>query len=85
MTQTIQPRSWATLNKPGKVLTIQKTEEWEKENLMSSLEDDVKKLQNELIGMVKVMHSLRDAGTDYLQATQKITQRLASLIQGEEI
>jgi len=81
MTKTIQPRSWATLNEPGKVLTIRKIEEREKENIMSSLEDEVKELQNELIGMVEVMNNLRDAGTDYLQATQNFTR----LIQGEEI
>jgi DNA anti-recombination protein RmuC len=83
MSKTIQRRSWVTLDEQGKDLTIKKIEYEENANLISSLADDLKDLKKELDMMLKVGNSLSDAGTNYLQATQKATQSLASLIQEE--
>jgi hypothetical protein len=85
MTQTIQPRSWAILNEPHKNLPIKKPITEETVRDLFSLADDLNELQKELEGMIKACNGLRDAKTDYLLAAQKITQSLASLIQGEEI
>jgi hypothetical protein len=84
MSKTIQRRSWAKLDEPGKDLTIKKTEDEKNANLISSLADDLRDLKKELEMMLKVGNSLSDAGTNFLQATQKATQSLASLIQDEE-
>jgi DNA-binding ferritin-like protein len=84
MSRTTQKRSWVTLDEQGKDLTIKKTEDGKNANLISSLADDLKDLKKELERMLKVGNSISDAGTNYLQVTQKATESLASLIQDEE-
>jgi hypothetical protein len=81
MTQTIQPRSWATLNKPPKDLPLKKptTEKTMKD--LRSLAGDLNNLQKDLEEMIKVFNILCHVGTDYLQTTQKVTQGLTNLIQ----
>jgi hypothetical protein len=85
MSRTIQRRSWAELNEPGKVLTIKKTEDWENENLISSITDDLKDIKKELEKMARVHDSLCDAGEYYFQAVQKAIQSFKHFVQGIEI
>jgi uncharacterized protein YoxC len=84
MTQTIQPSSWATLHEPHKDLSIKKPMTEETMKNLRSLADDLNEFQKELESITKIFYNLSDAGTDYLQATQKITQSLAGFIKDNE-
>jgi hypothetical protein len=85
LSKTIQRRSWAELDEPGKDLTLKKTEVGENENLISSIADDLRDIKKELEKMVKVHDSLCDAREYYFQAVQRVTQSLERLVQGMEI
>jgi HEAT repeat protein len=84
MTQTIQPRSRATLDKPHKDLPVKKLMTKETMSDLLSLEDELNELQKELDGMIKFFNVLSDARTDCLHAAQKATQILTHLIQDKE-
>jgi hypothetical protein len=84
MSKTIQRRSWAELDEPGKDLTLKKTEDGENESLIGSIADNLKNIKKELERMVNVHDSLCEAGECYFQAVQKATHCLERLVQGIE-
>jgi TolA-binding protein len=86
MTQSIQPLSWTTINEPHephKDLPIKKAISEETMKDLCSLADELNELQKDLESMTKVFNTLNDARTNYLQATQKTTQRLVNFIKNE--
>ena len=48
MTKTVQPRTWAILNDPGKDLTIKKTETEDNRSLLLSVYDSLNNLYEKL-------------------------------------